>query len=147
MFLSSEEPPSAPRDLQIVTSTDTTVAVIWRRPITTGRDDYFYRVFHSDPDNIGEFILARDNLVDRRTVVIFIVTGLTPSTPYIIRVTTHNGVSENDAKNANSRMVDISGMTAEGGEMCADSHNYCCQLHYSNKPQICCYDSVAEVRI
>jgi hypothetical protein len=111
------EPPSACRNIEVIARADTTITVSWNQPTTTGRTDYFYRVFHSDPVNIGEFILASNNLIDSRATVTFTVTNLTPFTPYIIRVTTHNGVSDLDPDGANSRMCEISGTTIEGGEL------------------------------
>jgi hypothetical protein len=111
------EPPSACTNIEVIARADTTITVRWNQPKTTGRTDYFYRVFHSDPDNIGEFILARNNLMDRRATVTFTVANLTPFTPYIIRVTTHNGVSDLDPDGANSRICEIPGITEEGGEL------------------------------
>jgi hypothetical protein len=111
------EPPSACTNIGVTARANTTITVSWNQSSTTGRPDYFYRVFHSDPDNIGDFILARDNLMDRGATVTFIVTNLTPFTAYIIRVTTHNGVSDLDPDGANSRMCEISGTTTQGGEL------------------------------
>ena len=70
-------------------------------------------VFYSD---MGEFILAIDNLVDRGEVVTFTVTELTPFTAYIIRVSVHNGVSDQDPGNANSRVSESLNKTMEGSE-------------------------------
>ncbi len=57
------EPPSEVRNLEVVSSTDTTITLRWTRPLTTGRSDFFYGVSYSDPNNIGEFISSEDNLV------------------------------------------------------------------------------------
>ena len=110
------EPPSGITDLETTARNDTTITVRWRRPTITGRNDYFYRVFHSDPDNIGEFILAIDNLVNMGEAVTFTVTRLTPFTAYIIRVSVHNGVSDQDLENDNSRISESSNKTMEGSE-------------------------------
>ncbi len=45
---------------------------------------------------------------------LYTVTGLVPFTSYIVRVTTHNGVSDQDP-NTHLRMCEVSNMTVEGG--------------------------------
>ena len=111
-FLCSE-PPGVCTDLQVTARANTTIAIRWRAPTTTGRDDFFYRILHSDPDNIGRFKRTANNVTD---TVTFTVTGLDPNTPYIIVVTTHNGVSDQDMENSDSRMCEVSTMTLEGGK-------------------------------
>ena len=87
------EPPSALLDLRVTYITGTTITITWDRPTTTGRSDFFYRVFQSDPNQSGSFILSRNNLVDQGSTVSYQITGLVPFTPYILRVSVHNGVS------------------------------------------------------
>ena len=71
-------------------------------------------MLHSDPANLGgDFILAPGNPVEE-SAVMFTVTGLIPFTSYIIRVTTHNGVSDQDPDNTNSRIAEVSNRTEEG---------------------------------
>ena len=97
--------------------TDTAITVSWTPPATRGRGDFSYEVHHSDPENLGgDFIRAHDdNLVDGNAEM-FAVSGLVPFTSYIIRVTTRNGVSDQDADNAISRMAELSSKTEEGSE-------------------------------
>lgn len=111
------EPPGACTNLQVITRTDTTVTVRWSRPATTGRSDFFYRIFHSDPENLGQFKLTRDHMINHSRAVTFTVTDLVPNTPYIVRVSTHNGVSDQDVDNFESRICKISAMTMEGGKI------------------------------
>ncbi len=90
----------------MISRTDT-IIIRWSRPAITGRNDFFYRVLHSDPDNIGEFITENANFRDDSSVVTYTVTGLVPLTPYKVRVTTHNGVSDQDP-NTHLRMCEVS---------------------------------------
>ena len=98
--------------------TDTSLTVSWSRPqITGGRTDLFYRVFRSDPDDISQFIMVEANLRTNNPTVMYEVTGLRPVTSYIIRVTTHSGVSDEDPANAHLRQCEVSDMTMEGGKL------------------------------
>ena len=108
-------PPSVCRNLDVVSTTDTTISISWTRPEIVGRSDLFYRVLHSDPDNIGQFIVVEDNLRDSNTRVNYIVSELRPFTSYQLKVTTHNGVSDQDPDN-HLRQCLVSGMTREGSE-------------------------------
>ena len=105
------EPPIEVRNLEVVSSTNTTITLRWTRPLITGRSDFFYRVFYSDPNSIGDFISSEDNLVTNSGTVTYEVTGLVPFTSYILQVTTHNGVSDQDPDNSHLRIQDI----MEGG--------------------------------
>ena len=109
-------PPSACRNLEVVYTTDTTISIMWTRPEIVGRSDLFYRVLHSDPDNIGQFIVKENNLRNSNTRVSYIVSGLRPFTSYQLKVTTHNGVSDQDP-NTYLRQCLVSGMTREGSEI------------------------------
>ena len=104
------EPPSAIIDLRVADTTDTTITITWNWPTTTGRSDFFYRVFQSDPSQPGRYILRRDNLVGQ---VSYQVTGLVPFTPYVLRVSVHNGVSDLDPDGAAGRVSEVTNMTGE----------------------------------
>ena len=110
------EPPSECTDLQVLSTTDTTITVSWSRPETIGRSDYFYMVSHSDPSNLGELITVEEELVDSGSTVTYTVTGLLPFTPYMVLVSNQNGVSAQDPNSANSRQCDNTTMTMEGGK-------------------------------
>ena len=110
-------PPGDVRDLQTTTVTSTSVTVRWTIPEVTGRSDFYYTLQYSDPDNIGEFLPANPiRIVDTALSVSHTLRGLQPYTTYTIRVTSHNGVSDQDTENAALRRVDIQVRTLEGGK-------------------------------
>ena len=109
-------PPGPVRDLRVTNVTSTNVTVRWTRPEVTGRPDFYYTLQYSDPDNIGEFLPAVPiKIVNSALSVSYTITGLEPYTTYTIRVTSHNGVSDQDTENAALRIVTIQVRTLEGG--------------------------------
>ena len=109
-------PPDPVRDLRVTTVTSTNVTVTWTRPEVIGRPDFYYTLQYSDPDNIGEFLPA-EVIVNSALSVSHPVTGLQPYTTYTIRVTSRNGVSDQDTENAALRIVTIQVRTLEGGKL------------------------------
>ena len=97
----------------MISRTSTAITVSWTQPTTTGRPDFFYRVQHSDPNNVGQFIRVNDNLRDHGNEVTYAVSELVPFTNYIVRVTTHNGVSDQDP-DSHLRQCQVTSMTREG---------------------------------
>ena len=95
--------------------TDTTVVVTWRRPTVTGRPDYFYRVEVSDPERVNAFNEHNSNLVNGNIQPTYSVSPLVPHTSYVIRVSVHNGVSDQDP-DGHLRICEVVVMTLEGGE-------------------------------
>ena len=94
------------------------MTVRWTRPEGIGRPDFFYTLNYSDPDNIGEFLPATPfKIVNSALSVSRTITGLQPYTTYTIRVTSHNGVSDQDTENAALRIVTIQVGTLEGGKL------------------------------
>ena len=94
------------------------MTVRWTRPEVIGRSDFYYTLQYSDPDNIGEFLPANPiKIVNSALSVSHTVTGLQPNTAYTIRVTSHNGVSDQDTENAALRIVTIQVRTLEGGKL------------------------------
>ncbi len=102
-------------NLHTTTITSTSVSLSWTRPEVTGRDDFYYSIEYSDP-NTGSFILSNGNYVNSALTVSYPVPNLHPNTPYTIRVTTHNGVSDQDTENEALRRVDLPIRTEEGGK-------------------------------
>ncbi len=92
--------------------TSTRVALSWTRP---EGDDCYYSIEYSDP-NTGSFILSNGNYVNSALTVSYTVPNLRPNTPYTIRVTTHNGVSDQDTDNEALRRVDLPIKTREGSK-------------------------------
>ena len=105
------------------------MTVTWTRPEVTGRSDFYYTLQYSDPDNIGEFLPANPiKIVNSALSVSHTVTGLQPYTTYTIRVTSHNGVSDQDSENAALRIVTIQVRTLEGGKLWILSVHKCMLL-------------------
>ena len=101
-------PPSAPNDLRFNEQT-TSITVSWSSPTETGgRSDLYYQVEYSNPDNPGTFA-AR---LTRSTM--YTITALKPGISYCIRVSAHNGVSDQDPDRSQLRMVEECTRTNEG---------------------------------
>ena len=108
------EPPTAVRHLKVTVTTSNSITIEWERPLRIGRPDFYYLVEHSDPDDISRYIRhSNDNI----TATSYIVDGLRPNTSYIIRVSVHNSVSDEDRSNADERIVEINNHTREGRKL------------------------------
>ena len=118
--------PSSPvLNLRATQIRNKSVTVTWTRPEEICRNDFYYIVEYSDPDNYGNFLLA-DRLNTRyfnsaptvtyRVPTISSGLSLRPYTNYTIRVTVHNGVSDQDVENEPLRRIDIFVTTKEGGK-------------------------------
>ena len=76
---------------------ENSITVRWNRPAITGREDYYYNIHHSNPDLPGSFIKHNSNpYISSSPILQYTVSGLRPLTNYTIRVTVHNGVSDQD---------------------------------------------------
>ena len=103
------EPPSKPLNLHNISKTSTSLSVEWSPPEYLGeRDDLYYTVEYSDPrpDRVGEMIQAQCG-EGCLTGTSCNITGLWPATTYVVRVTAHNGVSDQDAGGALARQEEI----------------------------------------
>ena len=94
-----------------VTATDITVE--WKRPDLTGREDFYYGVYYRELTSLsgitlGPYINNSDN-------VDYTIDGLQPSTQYLIKITVHNGVSDQDMENEISRTCETVASTADIG--------------------------------
>ena len=96
----------------MISRISTAITVSWTQPTTTGRPDFFYRVQHSDPNNVGQ----NNNLRDSGNEVTYTVSGLVPFTNYIVRMTTHNGVSDQDPDN-HLRQCQVTNGRVEGNKL------------------------------
>ena len=105
------EPPSAPTGLMVEASS-MSVFVQWSTPAQSGgRPDLYYQVEHSDPDNLGTFINTE---YDDSTSHTF--NNLRPATQYCVRVSAHNGVSDQDPDGAEFRTAEECTTTPEDSE-------------------------------
>ena len=95
----------------MVDTTSTSITIAWEDPEDVGRPDYYYVIEYSDPDDASIYHRHNENGIQGNN---YTLDNLRPYTIYIIRVTVHNGVSNQDPENANDRMVSVKGHTAEG---------------------------------
>ena len=109
-------PPSACRNLLVIESRTraNTITVMWERPLITGRDDYYYNIYHSNPDLQGSFFLHNINpLITTSPLVRYSVSGLRPLTNYTIRVSVLNAVSDQDTAGEEGRRCEVTAMTGD----------------------------------
>ncbi len=127
-------PPGPLRNLRTTTITATSVTLSWTKPEVTGRDDFYYSIEYSDP-NTGSFILSNGNYVN--SALSYTVPNLCPYTPYTIRVTTHNGVSDQDTENEALRIAYLFIKTREGGKFLKVAYTLTDLLCSSKCPTTC----------
>ena len=120
ILISSLGPPSTCRNLRVLQKRTraNTITVRWERPLITGRDDYYYDIFYSDPDLPGRF--KKHNLnafIKHYALVTYSVSGLRPLTGYTIRVVSQNGVSDQDPQGEEGRSCEVSETTRDNINM------------------------------
>ena len=84
---------------------------MWEDPKDVGRSDYYYIIEYSDPDDASIYHRHNEDNVKGNN---YTLNNLRADTIYIIRVSVHNGVSDQDSENADDRMVTIRAHTTEG---------------------------------
>ena len=104
------EPPSTPRSLSL-NPQQSSITVRWSAPADLGeRRDLYYQVEISDPDNLGSYtgtVFLRGSTTSRT------ISSLRPHTQYCVRVTSHNGVSDQDPDREHLRTVEECTTTLE----------------------------------
>ena len=91
-----------------------TITVRWMSPLITGRDDYFYNIYYSNPDSPGEFKQHNLNpFIRKYSLLQYSVSGLRPQTNYTIKVTVNNGVSDQDLGGEEERKCEVSATTGD----------------------------------
>lgn len=110
------EPPGQPMELSVTRITQNSIGIQWGAPSFVGRPDIYYTIEYSDPNNVGQYILASTGhcWISLR----YVITGLTPATGYHIRVLAHNGVSDQDLGGIFSRMAEITATTSNARKSC-----------------------------
>ena len=112
VLFSVAEPPSVPESVSL-TPQQTSITVRWSPPTEDGgRTDDYYEVEHSDPDNLGSYtgtVYLSGGFSSR------ILRGLRPFTQYCVRVTVHNGVSDQDPDGTHLRRVEECTRTLAAG--------------------------------
>ena len=109
-------PPSACRNLAVSdSSTHNKLTVTWNRPSTTGRTDFYYNIYYSSSEDEGKFTQHNTNhrYVVSTLNISYTLTGLDPFTSYTIRVTVHNGVSDQDAAGKVNRQCEVTTTTSK----------------------------------
>ena len=109
------EPPSPPENLTIVAHSPREITATWSPPTDNGgRIDLYYEVKLSDPQTLGKFTPSK---FLSNTTTTYTFSSLTPFTAYCVRVTAHNGVSDQDTDRTHLRTVESCTETPEGGEL------------------------------
>lgn len=94
-----------------MTATDLTVE--WKRPDFTGREDFYYSVYYRELTNLSGITLSPH--VNSSDYLYYTIRGLQPLTQYLVKITVHNGVSNQDMENDTSRTCEIVASTADIG--------------------------------
>ena len=102
-------PPSGCRNIQAIQSTATEITLRWKKPVNTGRDDFYYQIEYSDGQNTGQH-----SLENKLEYIQEVISGLKPDTSYEFTVTVNNGVSDQDTRNENLRRCELTTRTMEG---------------------------------
>ena len=115
-FFFTPGPPSACRNLRVYhpRTRANTITVRWDQPLITGRDNYHYYIYYSNPDIPENFTRHNRNpFIKDSSVVQYSVSGLRPLINYTIRMTVHNGVSDQDPEGEQRRRCEVSGVTGD----------------------------------
>ena len=108
------EPPTEPRDLNVTAESSRVIRFSWLLPDEDGgRDDLYYQVEYSDPDDLGTYI-GTMYLSGGSTSHSF--SDLRPYTQYCVRVTAPTGVSDQDPDGTHLRTVEKCIRTPEDSE-------------------------------
>ena len=102
-------PPSGCRNIQAIQITATEITLRWKKPVNTGRDDFYYQMEYSDGQNTGEH-----SLENKMEYIQEVISSLKPDTSYKFTITVNNGVSDQDTRNENLRRCELTTRTMEG---------------------------------
>lgn len=113
LFLASA-PPGRCTGTSVISMTATDITVEWKRPNLTGREDIYYSVYYRELKDLYG-ITSNPYYVNNSDYVDYTIDGLVPSTQYLIKITVHNGVSDQDMENDIFRMCETVASTADIG--------------------------------
>ena len=103
-------PPSAPQNVGLTLARNS-ITVRWSPPAEDGgRTDLYYEVSRSDHDDTRSF---NPSVYRNRNSRSYTFSGLNPFTEYCVRVTAHNGVSDQDPDGTHLRTVEECTATSE----------------------------------
>ena len=96
-------PPSGPQNVGLTPSRNS-ITVRWSPPAEDGgRTDLYYEVIRSDHNNTRSYNTKVYHNTNSRS---YTFSGLNPFTEYCVRVTAHNGVSDQDPDRTHLRTVE-----------------------------------------
>jgi hypothetical protein len=93
----------------------------------------YYCVEYSDPDHVGEYINPTSDICLTRTE--YDITGLQPATPYLVHVSAHNGVSDEDPDGILSRIAEFRATTANAPPSSPVAVEALCNVIVWRKPE------------
>ena len=111
------ESPTAVRNLAVTITASNSITIEWDPPLRTG-EGFYYVVEYSNPDDISMYNRHTDNFTDPSNCNCYTVDNLRSYSSYIIRVSVHNHVSDQDEENADQRVMEVSQRTKEGRKIC-----------------------------
>ena len=110
IFINCAGPPSVPQNVGL-TPLKNSITVRWSPPAEDGgRTDLYYEVIRSDHDNTRSFNPSVYRNTNSRS---YTFSGLNPFTEYCVRVTAHNGVSDQDPDGTHLRTIEECVTTSE----------------------------------
>ena len=110
MVINCAGPPSVPQNVGLTPSRNS-ITVRWSPPAEYGgRTDLYYEVSRSDHDNTRSY---NTKVYSNRNSRSYTFSGLNPFTEYCVRVTAHNGVSDQDPDGTHLRTVEECITTSE----------------------------------
>lgn len=104
-------PPSACRNIQALQRTATQITLRWRKPMSIGRNDFYYQIRYSDGDTTGQH-----SIQSSFDYIQEVVSGLKPDSSYRFTVTVNNGVSDQDTRDDRLRSCELMTRTMEGSK-------------------------------
>jgi hypothetical protein len=88
---------------------DTQIDLQWKKPIITGRNDFYYIIEYSDGETTG-----KHTITNQMEYVEEVLSNLKPDTMYTFTVTVENGVSDQDTRGKDLRSCKLTATTMEG---------------------------------
>ena len=98
------EPPTAVRNLNVTITASNSITIEWDPPLRTG-EGFYYVVEYSNPDEISMYNRHTNNFTDPSHCNCYTVDNLRADTSYVIRVSVHNCVSDQDEENTDQRIA------------------------------------------
>jgi hypothetical protein len=88
---------------------DTQIILQWKKPIITGRSDFYYIIEYSDGETTG-----KHTITSQMEYVQEILSNLKPHTMYTFTITVENGVSDQNTGGKDLGSCKLTAATTEG---------------------------------